>query len=155
MDGGVTLTRGASDAWTDWADGLNGLRYRNAVTMPAFSQAVSVKDHGNTASVKLHVGSVPVRLVQFSPVFIGLDGTPSGPADEYGRLGSRLWDRLKEGDMPLLDKDLIHFCRLALMSCTNLTEELCHVYGLITTATVEDILDTASGFPKAVAGAGG
>jgi len=155
-DGGVILTRGSAAEWTAWAPALGGeLRYRTAVDMPAFSQAVKVRDIGQTARVQLSVGSLPVALVHFAPVEIGLGGAPVGPADEYGRIGARLWDRLKSEELSPADHDLVSFCRLALMSCTDLTEELCHAYRLITTKSVGDILDAASGVPKADAGGGG
>jgi hypothetical protein len=152
---GVCIQRGTADAWTEIKPGLDGLRYQLADPLPPLMTAITIRDTGPIGWVDLP-GAVrlPVRLATHAPVAIGLDGTPQGPADEYGMLAARLWDRLQSGDLPVLDPALIKFCRLALMSQTNLTEELCHAYGLITTDTVPAIFDAANGIPKAEAGGG-
>lgn len=156
MDGpGVCIQRGSAHAWGEIKPGLGGLKYQLADPLPPIMQSITVRDGGSIAWVDLPGGvRLPVKLAAYAPVAIGLDGTPSGPADEYGMLSARLWDRLQAGDLPVLDPALLTFCRLALMSQTNLTEELCHAYGLITTESVGAIFDAANGVPKAEAGGG-
>lgn len=154
-DGGTCLQRGDAAAWGPIVSGLDGLRYQLADPLPPLMSAVVTDDRGSVAFVDLP-GAVrlPIKLAAYAPVAIGLDGLPQGPCDEYGQTSTRLWDRFSAGELSLTDPQLIAFVRLALMSQTNLTVELIHAYGLITTDTIPAIFDAANGIPKAAAGGG-
>mgnify|MGYP007071639958 CR=1 FL=1 len=152
--GGVMLQRGNAAAWGEIKNGLDGLRYQLADPLPPIMSSITVDERGAVAFIDLPGCRLPIKLAAYAPVSIGLDGTPQGPCDEYGQAGVRLWDRLNSGELLVADPELIAFCRLALMSKTNLTAELVHAYNLITTETIPQIFDTANGIPKAEAGGG-
>ncbi len=153
--GGIRLQRGDAANWGEMKPGLDGLRYQLADPLPPILNAITTDDRGNVVMVDLPGGiRLPVKLAAYAPVGIALDGTPEGPCDDYGQTAARLWDRLNGGDLPVTDPQLINFVRAALMSRTNLTAELCHAYGLVTTDTIPLIFDMANGIPKAEAGGG-
>jgi hypothetical protein len=156
VDGaGVCIQRGTADAWGPIKVGLGGVKYQLADPLPPLASVIKINDRGPIAWVDLPGIRLPVKLAAYAPVAVGLDGVPEGPADEYGMLGARLWDRLKGGDLPMLDPELLSFVRQALMSQTDLTAELCHAYGLITTDTIGAIFDAASGYDPKKADASG
>lgn len=147
--GSVMLQRGEAAAWGEIKPGLNGLRYQVANPLPPLLASIQVNDRGSIAWVDLPGGvRLPIKLAAYAPVAIGLDGLPEGPCDDYGQTAARLWDRLNAGDLPVADPQLVAFCRLALMSQTDLTPELIHAYGLLTTDTIPQIFDAANGVPK-------
>lgn len=160
IPGGVSLTRGQADKWTDpIVSPVDGLRFQLADPMPAFRIADFLRpnaDRGNP--VKLRSGhTIPILpCVLHDGLEINLDGSLGQPAGEYAQAGARLFDRrlsLDDGEVIRLDdKDLIAFCRLALMSCTTLTVELVHAFRLISTSDLEALLDAGTGLPKADAG---
>ncbi len=155
MPGGIRLQRGDAAKWGEIKKGLDGLRYQLADPLPPILNAITTDDRGNVAMVDLPGGiRLPIKLAAYAPVAIALDGTPEGPCDDYGQTATRLWDRLNGGDLPVTDPQLVNFVRVALMSRTNLTAELCHAYGLVTTDTIPLIFDMANGIPKAEAGGG-
>jgi hypothetical protein len=155
---GTCLTRGTAAAWGPLKQGLGQLRYQLADPLPPLLASITVNATGPIAWVDLP-GAVrlPVKLATYAPVAIGLDGQPEGLADEYGILGALLWERWQGADLPVVDPQLIAFCRLALMSQTNLTPELIHAYSLLTTESVPAILYAATGYDpkKAVLADGG
>lgn len=153
-DGGVMLQRGSASSWGEIKPGIGGLRYQLAAELPPIKQAIAINDVGQLAWVDLPGIKLPVKLALYAPVSIGIDGAPEGPCDDYGQLSARLWDRLNADDLPVADPQLVEFARLALMSRTNLTHELCHAYGLITTETIPAIFDAANSVPKADCGGG-
>jgi hypothetical protein len=148
------LQRGTASAWGEIKNGLDGLRYQLADPLPPIMTAITTDERGSIAFVDLPCCRLPIKLAAYAPVAIGLDGTPEGPCDDYGQTAARLWDRLNAGELPVADPQLVAFCRLALMSKTNLTAELVHAYGLLTTDTIPQIFDAANGIPKAEAGGG-
>lgn len=154
---GLCLQRGTAAVWGPIKTGLGGLRYQLADPLPPLMDVITVNDKGPIAWVDLP-GAIrlPVKLAAYAPVAIGLDGQPEGYCDEYGVLGSRLWDRSATADLPVTDPELISFVRLALMAQTNLTPEIIHGYGLLTTETVPAILAAAAGYdPKKAETPGG
>jgi hypothetical protein len=152
--GGVVLQRGTATSWGEIRNGLDGLRYQLADPLPDLLSAVKLDDRGSIAWVDVAGHRLPIKLAAYAPVAIGLDGQPEGPCDDYGATAARLWDRLQTGDLPVADPQLVAFARLALMSKTDLTAELCHAYRLITTDTIPAIFDAANGVGKAQAGGG-
>lgn len=161
IPGGVSLTRGQADKWTEPMASPLGLRFQFADPMPEFRVADFLRpnaDRGNP--VRLRCGhTIPVMPASIHDgLEIGLDGSLGVPAGEYARLGASLFDRrcgLSEGQcISLTDPDLISFCRLAIMSCTTLTAELVHGYHLLSTADLEALFDAGTGLPKADAGGG-
>jgi hypothetical protein len=136
---------------------VGGLRFQVADPLPPFAEAVKVNERGPVGWVDLPGGiRLPVKLAAYAPISIGLDDAPAGPCDDYGMTANRLWDRLKSDELPVIDPQLVRFARLALMSQTDLTHELIHAYGLLTTDSVVAIFDAATGYSgKAVALAGG
>ena len=155
--GSIMLQRGTASAWSEIKSGLNGeLRYQLADPLPPLLQSITTDERGPVAFVDLPGGvRLPIKLAIYAPVSIGLDGLPEGPCDDYGQTGARLWDRLNAGELPVTDPQLVAFCRLALMSQTNLTAELIHAYGLLTTDTIPAIFDAANGIPKKAEAGGG
>jgi hypothetical protein len=154
---GTVVQRGTAAAWTLPAPGLGGLQYQLADPLPPLMEVITVNDRGAIAWVDLP-GAVrlPVKLAAYAPVSIGLDGQPEGPADEYGITAARLWERWQAADLPVIDPQLIAFCRLALMSQTNLLPEIIHAYKLLTTETAPQILYAATGYdPKKAEKLGG
>lgn len=156
---GVTMQRGEAAAWGPIKDGLDGLKYQLAEQMPPFAQAVKIAVHGPApvAWAELPGGiRIPIPLVPYAEVSIGLDGKPEGPCSEFGILATSLYDRRERGDFPVADPELVAFCRVALMEYTDLTAELVHAYNLITTKTTPLIFDAATGCdPKKAAPADG
>jgi len=151
---GVCLQRGNSVTWGDIKPGLDGLRYQLADPLPDLLSSIKLDDRGSLAWVDLAGVRLPVKLAAYAPVAIGLDGMPEGPCDDYGATAERLWNRLQSGDLPVADPQLVAFARLALMSKSDLTAELCHAYKLITTDTIPAIFDAANGVGKAIADGG-
>lgn len=151
---GVMLQRGTASEWGEIKQGLDGLKYQLANPLPDLSASITIDDRGSLAWVELPGIKLPVKLAAYAPVAIGLDGQPEGACDEYGALSERLWNRFQSGDLLVADPQLVAFARLALMSKTNLTAELCHAYKLITTDTIPAIFDAANGVGKATAGGG-
>ena len=153
------IQRGQAAAWGEIRDGLGGLRYQLATDLPDLMSAIKVRDSGPVAWVTLRDGiKLPIRLATYAPVCIGLDGEPDGMADDYGIAATRIWDRMQSGPVGVTDPELVAFARRALMTCTDLTEELCHAFRLITTDSVQAILDAATGCDSKKAdppGAGG
>jgi hypothetical protein len=144
--GGVMLQRGSSPSWGPIRDGIGGLRYQLADPLPPLMASITVDSKGPSAWVDFAGGiRLPVPLAVYAEVSFGLDGKPEGPCSEYGMIATRLWDRWQQQDLPVSDPDLLSFCRLALMETTNLTAELIHAYGLITTKSVPSIFAAATG----------
>jgi hypothetical protein len=144
--GVACVQRGQAAAWGEIRDGLGGLRYQLASEMPDLMSAIRVNATGPIAWVTLRDGiRLPVRLAAYAPVCIGLDGQPDGMADDYGAAATRIWDRMQSGPVGVTDPELVAFARRALMTCTDLTDELCHAFRLITTDSVQAILDAATG----------
>jgi len=159
--GGVSLTRGSAERWTDpIVSPIDGLRFQLADPLPEFRLSDFLRpnaDRGNP--VRLRCGhAIPVLpCVVHDGLEITLDGSLGTPAGDYAALGCRLFDRrmsLGDGEVITLDdKELIHFARLAIMSCTTLTAELVHAYKLLSTSDLEPLLDAGTGLPKPDAGA--
>lgn len=145
--GGVMMQRGEAVAWGPIKLGLGGLRYQLAEPMPPLAEVLKVDDSGaGVAWIDMpHGVRIPIPLAAYAEVAFDLDGKPIGPCSEYGVTATRLWDRWQSQDLPIADPDLLAFCRLALLERTNLTAELCHAYGLITTKTVLQIFAAATG----------
>lgn len=154
---GVCIQRGSSPTWGPVKQGLGMLRYQLADPLPPFAASVRMVETGPVAWVELPGAiRIPVKLASYAPVAVGLDGQPEGFADEYGMLGSRMWERWQQADLPVLDPQLVAFARMALMSQTDLTAELIHAYGLLTTETIPAILYAATGYdPKKAESPGG
>jgi hypothetical protein len=153
--GSVVLQRGQAQTWGEWRPGLGGLDYRLADPMPELRSAVAFRPNGSAAWADLPgAGRFPVVPATYAPVALGLGGEPLGPCDAYGQMALRIFDRMQVGDITLGDPDLVSFCRSALMSATDLTDELCHAFGLITTATVPLIWEAATGVGKPQADGG-
>lgn len=151
--GHIQMQRGESPAWGEVKQGVGGVRYQLADPMPPVS-AIKVEGRGHVAWVDLPGIRLPIPLAAYVPVSIGLDDQVEGPCDEYGMTAARLWDRWQDNDLPLTDRDLLAMCRLALMANTDLTAELIHAYGLLTTSTVPMIFAAATGCdPKKAADA--
>jgi len=151
---GARLQRGTAESWGEIKPGLDGLSYQLADPLPDLASAIAMDDRGSIAWVDIAGHRLPVKLAAYAPVAIGLDGTPEGACDDYGATAERLWNRLQSGDLPVADPQLVAFARLALMSRTNLTAELCHAYKLITTDSIPAIFDAATGLGKATADGG-
>lgn len=142
---GVLLQRGESPAWGPIQPGLDGLRYQLADPLPPLMASITVNDQGALAWVDIHGHRLPVPLAVYAEVAIDLHGQPTGPCSAYGQLASRLWDRWQQADLPVTDPELVAFCRQALLEQTNLTAELVHAYGLLTTKTIPLIFGAATG----------
>lgn len=163
VPGGVALTHhlaASVQAWGPELAGMGGLSYTLPDPMPAFVPAAWIRKGSVGDLVRLRCGhEIPVAPAAADGISIGLDGQLGGPVSEYGRLAVSLWDRvaaLGAGDsIPFSDPDLIALARLACMSCTTLTEELVHAFGLISTGDLGTLFDAAVGIPKAEAGAHG
>lgn len=145
-NGGVMLQRGDAPAWGPVQQGLGGLRYQLADPLPSLLSSITVDDKGPIAWVDLP-GPVrlPVLLAEYAEVRFDLHGKPEGPCSDYGMIASRLWDRQEQKELIVGDPELIDFCRMALLEQTNLTAELVHAYGLLTTKTVPRIFAAATG----------
>jgi hypothetical protein len=144
--GGVMLQRGESPSWGPILPGLDGLRYQIASPLPPLMASITVDDKGSVAWVDFTGGiRLPVPLAAYAEVSFGLDGKPEGPCSEYGMIATRLWDRWQQQDLPVSDPELFNFCRLALLENTNLTAELIHAYGLLTTKSIPRIFAAATG----------
>lgn len=144
--GVACIQRGQATEWGEIRNGFGGLRYQLAAEMPDMLSAITVKATGPVAWVQIRDGiKLPVRLATYAPVCFDIDGKPDGMADEYGMVASAIWDRMQAGPIPIADPDLMAFARRALMTCTDLTEELCHAYRLIHSDSVQAILDAATG----------
>lgn len=154
--GCVVLQRGHAASWGEIKPGIGGLRYQLAEPLPPLLSVTRITESASSAIVDLPGGvRLPVKLAAFAPVAIGLDDKPEGPSDDYGQTANRLWDRFQSGEMLIVDPQLIDFCRMALMSLTDLTPELIHAYGLLTTETIPQIFDAANGVPKKTGSDGG
>lgn len=144
--GGVVLQRGESPSWGEIRDGIGGLKYQLADPLPPLMASITVDDKGSVAWVEFSRGiRLPVPLAAYAEVSFGLDDKPEGPCSEYGMIATRLWDRWQQQDLPVSDPELLHFCRLALLENTNLTAELIHAYGLLTTKSVPRIFAAVTG----------
>jgi hypothetical protein len=144
--GGVMMQRGESPSWGPIQKGLDGLRYQIANPLPPLMASITVDDKGSLAWVDFSGGiRLPVPLAAYAEVSFGLDGKPEGPCSEYGMIATRLWDRWQQQDLPVSDPELLDFCRLALLEQTNLTAELIHAYGLLTTKSVPRIFAAVTG----------
>jgi len=145
-NGGVMMQRGESPSWGKILPGLDGLRYQLADPLPPLMASITVDDKGSLAWVDFSGGiRLPVPLAAYAEVSFGLDGQPEGPCSEYGMIATRLWDRWQQQDLPVSDPELLAFCRLALLEQTNLTAELIHAYGLLTTKSVPRIFAAVTG----------
>lgn len=144
--GGVMLQRGESAAWGPIQQGLEGLRYQLADPLPPLMQSIKLDDKGPIAWVALP-GDVrlPVLLAEYAEVRFDLHGNTEGPCTDYGLIASRLWDRKEQKDLTVGDPELVAFCRSALLEQTNLTAELVHAYGLLTTKSVPEIFAAVTG----------
>lgn len=153
--GTCILRRGDAVAWGEWKTGLSGLSYRLSNPLPEMRAVVKFRGNGAVSYVDLPMaGRLPIMPAAYAPVALGLDGTPEGPCDDYGQTAARLFDRLNAGEVTLADPELVAFCRSALMSTSDLTDELCHAFGLITTSTVPIIWEAATGMGKATSDGG-
>lgn len=145
-NGGVMMQRGDAPAWGPIQKGLDGLSYQLANPLPPLMASITVDDKGSVAWVDFSGGiRLPVPLAAYAEVSFGLDGKPEGPCSEYGMIATRLWDRWQQQDLPVSDPELLAFCRLALLEQTNLTAELIHAYGLLTTKSVPRIFAAVTG----------
>ena len=145
-NGGVMLQRGESPSWGPIKPGLAGLRYQLADPLPPLMQSITVDDKGAVAFVDFSGGiRLPVPLAAYAEVSFDINGVPEGPCSEYGMIASRLWDRWQQNDLPVSDPELLSFCRLALLENTNLTAELVHAYGLLTTKSIPRIFAAVTG----------
>ena len=80
---------------------------------------------------------------------IGIDGKLGDPTGEYGVKATRLWERQQIGDIHLNDPDMVAVCRMALRSCSTLTDEEIHIHRLLSTGDVAAIWGAVTGLPKA------
>jgi hypothetical protein len=145
-NGGAMMQRGESPSWGEIRDGIGGLKYQLADPLPPLMASITVDDKGSVAWVDFSGGiRLPVPLAAYAEVSFGLDGKPEGPCSEYGMIATRLWDRWQQQDLPVSDPELLSFCRLALLEQTNLTAELIHAYGLLTTKSVPRIFAAVTG----------
>lgn len=157
--GAITLTRGSAAAWGPLRPALGGLQYQLAEVLPALGPDVFRPAKG-AIPVALRCGqTVAVQPISYDGMIIGLDGEVDGAAGAYGQAVLEAFDLMDaataDNPVPWTHPVLVRAARLALMTGVNLTEELIHAYGLLSTADVWPILEAASGLPKAPAGAGG
>jgi hypothetical protein len=145
-NGGVIMQRGDAPSWGPIQKGLGGLSYQIADPLPPLMQSITIDDKGQIAWVDFTGGArLPIPLAAYAEVAFNLDGKPEGPCSEYGITASRLWDRWQQQDLPVADPELVAWCRQALLEQTNLTAELVHAYGLLTSKSIPRIFAAATG----------
>jgi hypothetical protein len=154
----VQFTRGQADVdWGDWKDGLDGWKFRLPKVVPKFDLSTYKVDAEFATFVKLSCGVTwPIAPAAVDNTVIGLDLEidPTASATEYGALALKLFERAEsQAGLERADKDLIRFCRLAMMRTVGITEEEIAAHRLLTLKDVTDIFHAAAGIPKADPGA--
>lgn len=154
----VEYTRGTGDvAWGPWKNGLDGWMYALPAELPKFSFDGLKVDTDYCTVVELTCGVAwPVFPASVDNTVLGLDLEidPSASCTEYGALANKLYEKAESAEgLKLSDKDLVKFCRMALMRSVGVTEEEIAAYRILTVNDLDAIFHAAAGIPKAEPGA--